>query len=260
MEKAGRLTMIKTFKSLDDMESYYNYKTDMYEFIENGNLISIYLSFDLKTSSGINAMNIMAHNIETSEINASNIMARDIYTLDINANNITANNIYARNIKSGNIFANIIKAKDIKYYAFCCAESKFTCNSIKGERPNSKHCCLDSEIIVNDTKYMVNIYELPDLRETLHVLRNQIENPSISTGLDINEATELESILTATLSIKSNTFTRKELLEHFLKCHVKVTDDTMKFIELSIKHGYFQPVKEEKKEKKNAKRHRKQNR
>lgn len=252
--------MIKTFKSLDDMESYYNYKTDTYEFIENGNLISIYLSFDLKTSSGINAMNIMAHNIETSEINASNIMARDIYTLDINANNITANNIYARNIKSGNIFANIIKAKDIKYYAFCCAESKFTCNSIKGERPHSKHFCLDSEIIVNDTKYMVNIYELPDLRETLHVLRNQIENPSISTGLDINEATELESILTATLSIKSNTFTRKELLEHFLKCHVKVTDDTMKFIELSIKHGYFQPVKEEKKEKKNAKRRRKQNR
>ena len=91
-------TMIKTFKSLEEMESYYNYKTDMYEFIENGNLISIYLSFDLKTTSGINAMNIMAHNIETSEINASNIMARDIYTLDINANNITANNIYARNI------------------------------------------------------------------------------------------------------------------------------------------------------------------
>ena len=252
--------MIKTFKNLEEMESYYNYKTDMYEFIENGNLISIYLSFDLKTTSGINAMNIMAHNIETSEINASNIMARDIYTLDINSNNITANNIYARNIKSGNIFANIIKAKDIKYHAFCCAESKFICNSIKGERPNSKHFCLDSEIIVNDTKYMVNIYELPDLRETLHVLRNQIENFSISKWLDINEATELESILTATLSIKSNTFTRKELLEHFLKCHVKVTDYTMKFIELSIKHGYFKPVKEEKKEKKNAKRRRKQNR
>ena len=252
--------MIKTFKNLEEMESYYNYKTDTYEFIENDMLFSIYISFDLDTSSSIKARNIMAHNIKTSEINASNIMARDIYTLDINANNITANNIYARNIKSGNIFANIIKAKDIKYYAFCCAESKFTCNSIKGEKSNSKHCCLDSEIIVNDTKYMVNIYELPDLRETLHVLRNQIENPSISTGLDINEATELESILTATLSIKSNTFTRKELLEHFLKCHVKVTDDTMKFIELSIKHGYFQPVKEEKKEKKNAKRRRKQNR
>ena len=123
--------MIKIFKNLEEMESYYNYKTDMYEFIENGNLISIYLSFDLKTTSGINAMNIMAHNIETSEINASNIMARDIYTLDINANNITANNIYARNIKSGNIFANIIKAKDIQYHAFCCAESKFICNSIK---------------------------------------------------------------------------------------------------------------------------------
>lgn len=251
--------MIKTFKNLEEMESYYNYKTDMYEFIENGNLISIYLSFDLKTTSGINAMNIMAHNMETSEINASNIMARDIYTLDINANNITANNIYARNIKSGNIFANIIKAKDIKYYAFCCAESKFTCNSIKGERPHSKHFCLDSEIIVNDTKYMVNIYELPDLRETLHVLRNQIENPSISTGLDINEATELESILTAILSI-NQPFNRNELLEHFLKCHVKVTDYTMKFMEFSIKHGYFQPVKEEKKEKKNAKRRRKQNR
>lgn len=252
--------MIKTFKNLEEMESYYNYKTDTYEFIENDMVFSIYISFDLDTSSSIKARNIMAHNIKTSEINASNIMARDIYTLDINANNITANNIYARNIKSGNIFANIIKAKDIQYHAFCCAESKFICNSIKGDKKNSKHCCLDSEIIVNDTKYMVNIYELPDLRETVHVLRNQIENSSISTGLDINEATELESFLTAILSIKSNTFTRKELLEHFLKCHVKVTDDTMKFIEFCIKHGYFQPVKEEKKEKKNAKQRRKQNR
>ena len=250
--------MIKTFKNLEEMESYYNYKTDTYEFIENDMLFSIYISFDLDTSSSIKARNIMAHNIKTSEINASNIMARDIYTLDINANNITANNIYARNIKSGNIFANIIKAKYIQYHAFCCAESKFTCNSIKGEKSNSKHFCLDSEIIVNDTKYMVNIYELPDLRETVHVLRNQIENPSIPTGLDINEATELESILTAILSI-NHPFNRNELLEHFLKCHVKVTDYTMKFIEFSIKHGYFQPVKEEKKEKKNAKRRRKQN-
>lgn len=249
--------MIKIFKNLEEMESYYNYKTDMYEFIKNGNLISIYLYFDLKTTSGINAMNIMAHNIETSEINARNIMVRDIYTLDINANNIIANDIYARNIKARNIYANIIKAKDIKYHAFCCAESKFICNSIKGDKKNSKHYCLDSEIIVNDTKYMVNIYELPDLRETLHVLRNQIENPSI--GLDINEATELESILTAILSI-NQPFTRKELLEHFLKCHVKVTDYAIKFIEFSIKHGYLQPVKEEKKEKKNAKRRRKQNR
>lgn len=251
--------MIKTFKNLEEMESYYNYKTDTYEFIENGNLISIYLSFDLKTTSGINAMNIMAHNIDTSEINARNIMARDIYTLDINSHNISANDIYARNIKANNIYARNIKAKDIQYYAFCCAESKFTCNSIKGEKPNSKHFCLDSEIIVNDTKYTVNIYELPNLRETVHVLRNQIENPSIPTGLDINEATEVESILTAILSI-NQPFTRKELLEHFLKCHVKVTDYTMKFIENSIKHGYFQPVKEEKKEKKNAKRRRKQNR
>lgn len=252
--------MIKTFKNLEEMESYYNYKTDTYEFIENDMVFSIYISFDLDTSSSIKARNIMAHNIKTSEINARNIMARDIYTLDINAHNISANDIYARNIKARNIYARNIKAKDIQYHAFCCSESKFTCNSIKGTRKNSKHFCLDSEIIVNDTKYMVNIYELPDLRETLHVLRNQIENPSISTGLDINEATELESILTATLSIVSNTFTRKELLEHFLKCHVKVTDYTMKFIEFSIKHGYFQPIKEEKKEKKNAKRRRKQNR
>lgn len=248
--------MIKIFKNLEEMESYYNYKTDMYEFIENGNLISIYLYFDLKTTSGINAMNIMAHNIETSEINARNIMVRDIYTLDINANNIIANDIYARNIKARNIYANIIKAKYIQYHAFCCAESKFICNSIKGDKKNSKHYCLDSEIIVNDTKYMVNIYELPDLRETVHVLRNQIENPSI--GLDINEATELESILTAILSI-NQPFNRNELLEHFSKCHVKVTDYAIKFIEFSIKHGYFQTVKEEKKEKKNAKRRRKQN-
>ena len=212
----------------------------------------------------INARDIKAKDIKALDIKAGDIKAKDIKALDIKAGDIKAKDIKAWDIKALDIQAEDIRAENINannilYSSVCYARQKFVCNSIKGERPNSKYFCLDSEIIVNDTKYMVNIYELPDLRETVHVLRNQIENPSISTGLDINEATELESILTAVLSI-NQPFNRNELLEHFLKCHVKVTAYTMKFIEFCIKHGYFQPVKEEKKEKKNAKRCRKQNR
>ena len=135
---------MKIFKSLEEMKPYYNEKTNTYEFIENGCYIDIVIDFDLYITSHIYALNISARNIQARNINAGNINASDIRAWDINAWDINAKNINAWDIKACDINAN-----NIQYNSVCYARSKFICNSIKGTRPNSKHFCLDSEIVIN---------------------------------------------------------------------------------------------------------------
>ena len=108
---------MKTFKNLEEMRPYYNGETNTYEFIENGRPIDIRIDFDL----------YLACNINAKDINAC-----DINAWDINARNIDANKIL--------------------FLAVCFAYKTFVCNSIKGTRINSKHFCLDSEIVIKGDK------------------------------------------------------------------------------------------------------------
>ena len=55
-------------------------------------------------------------------------------------------NINAYNINAYNIDAYDIDANNINYYAVCSAYRSFICNSVEGERYNSKHFCLDGDI------------------------------------------------------------------------------------------------------------------
>ena len=130
---------MKIFKNLGEMKPYYNEKTKTYEFIENRFHIDIVIDFELDINSNIRARNINAKDIQAGDINAWDIKARDIKSCDIKAGDINAGDIQAENINSNNI----------QYNSVCYARSKFVCNSIKGIRPNSKHFCLDSEIVIN---------------------------------------------------------------------------------------------------------------
>ena len=109
------------FNNIKEIEKYYNEDTNTYEFVENCKRLDVKFNFDLK-------------------INA-NIYARDIDAWDINAKNIDAGDINARDID----------AWDIEYYAVCFANESITCKSIKGNRANSKHFCLDGEIKIKES-------------------------------------------------------------------------------------------------------------
>ena len=120
-------TIMEIFKNIEEMKPYYNEKTNTYEFIENGLPIDILINFDLYITSCI-----YARDINACDINACDINAWDINACDIRAENINANNI--------------------RYDSVCYARQKFVCNSIEGIRPNSKHFCLDSEIVIRLSK------------------------------------------------------------------------------------------------------------
>ena len=135
----------RIFKNNDELKALIKKRIDGNKYIDfEGYNIICEFDIDLGGVSLINARNIDARNIEAGNIKAGNIKARNISAWNIDARNIEAGDIKARNIKAGNI-----KAGDIDYYALCFAYESITCKSIEGKRANSKHFCLDGEIIIN---------------------------------------------------------------------------------------------------------------
>ena len=119
--------MIKEFNSLDEIQKYYDEKSNTYIFKENGSYIDLVVfNFDLDVEANIDAGCIDALNI-----NAVNIKAWDVYTRNLDAYNIVAWNIYAWNIS---------------YFAVCFAYDNIKCKSIKGRRENAKHFVLDGKL------------------------------------------------------------------------------------------------------------------
>jgi len=121
------------FNKIEEIKKYFNEDNNTYEFIKNGSKQDVVFNFSLD----IDAKNIDAGDINAWDINAHNINAWNIHAVDINAHNINA----------GDINASDINAVNIHYYAICLAYNNFTCKKIEGTRKNSKHFCLDNEII-----------------------------------------------------------------------------------------------------------------
>lgn len=134
--------MTKVFNSLEEIQKYYDEKSNTYIFKENGDYIDlIVFNFDLDIDANIDAWCIDALNVS-----AANIKAYDIDTRDLHALNIDAWDIYAWDIEACNIAAENIKARNISYFAVCFAYDNIKCKSIKGSRENSKHFVLDGKL------------------------------------------------------------------------------------------------------------------
>ena len=138
--------MTKEFNSLDEIQKYYDVKSNTYIFKEDGKYIDLVVfKFDLDTSANIDAGSIDGLNIW-----AKNIRACDIDTKDLNTINIEAWDIYARDIYACNIEADNIKARNISYFAVCFAYDNIKCKSIQGERENAKHFVLDGKLEIEE--------------------------------------------------------------------------------------------------------------
>ena len=75
------------------------------------------------------------------------------------------------------VFANI-KAWDIKYYAFCISYNSIECVTIKGERNNSFHKCLDGKLIIKEKKHTIIIdgKEIELSKESFKALKESLNN------------------------------------------------------------------------------------
>ena len=155
--------IVKEINNLDEIQKYYDYKTNTYVFKEDNEYIDLVVfNFDLHINANINAFNIKAYDINVCDINASDINAFTIYAFDIIAHNINAYNINARDIKAcsiescdinaDDICACNINANDINYFAVCFAYENIKCKSIKGRRENAEHFVLDGKLEVKNNE------------------------------------------------------------------------------------------------------------
>lgn len=139
--------IIREFNSLEEIQKYYDERTDTYIFKEDGKWIDLVIfAFDLKVEANIHARDIKAYNIVVWNINALNIEAFEINASNIQCEDINAFNITALSINAGDIDANEIKARDISYWGVCFAYKNIICTSIKGRKENHKHFVLDGSI------------------------------------------------------------------------------------------------------------------
>ena len=129
--------MTKEFSSLDEIQKYYDEKSNTYIFKEDGKYIDfVIFNFDLNIDANIDAMAINARDITALNIDASDInVVYNIKACNINADNISADNIIATNII---------------YYMVCFAYNNIKCNSIKGRRKNSKHFVFDGKLEIEN--------------------------------------------------------------------------------------------------------------
>ena len=124
--------MTKEFNNLEEIQKYYNKKTNTYIFKENGEYIEfVIFHFNLDVDANIDAFTIIGRDITALNIEASDIIACDIKVKDIYADNIEADNI---------------KATDIVYLAVCFAYNTIKCKSITGRYCNAKHFVLDGKL------------------------------------------------------------------------------------------------------------------
>ena len=138
--------MTKEFNSLEEIEEYYDEKSNTYIFKEDEDYIDLVVfNFNLNIQA-----NIEAGCIDGLNICAGDIRAWDIDTKDLNVINIEAWDIYARDIYACNIAAENIKARNISYFAVCFACDNIKCKSIKGRRENAKHFVLDGKLEIED--------------------------------------------------------------------------------------------------------------
>ena len=136
--------MIKEFNSLEEIQKYYNEKTNTYVFKEDRDLIIF--NFDLNIKSNIECRNIIGKNITAYDIDACDIIALNINARNILAFDINALNINACDINACDIIASTIVANNISYFEKCISFFCIKCKSIKGRRPNAKHFVLDGKL------------------------------------------------------------------------------------------------------------------
>lgn len=115
--------IIREFYDLEELEDYYDEKSNTYIINENDVpfIDLVVFGFDLNVKA----------NIRT----CGDIRAENIDVLDIKASNIEAENINAENID---------------YYAVCFAYGNIKCKSIQGRVENAKHFVLDGTLEVQE--------------------------------------------------------------------------------------------------------------
>ena len=90
-----------------------------------------------------------------SDIKDGLLKVDDDVKIECNINikaHIICRNLNCRNLDCRDLNCMDLDCRNLSYYAVAFAYESFKCKSIEGRRNNSKHFCLDSEVIITGGK------------------------------------------------------------------------------------------------------------
>ena len=82
------------------------------------------------------------------DLNCKNLDCRDLNCWDLNCGDLNCRDLNCWDLNCKNLNCWSLKAKNVSYYGVAFAYHSMEVESIKGRRDNSKHFCLDGEIIL----------------------------------------------------------------------------------------------------------------
>ena len=82
--------------------------------------------------------NLDCWDLDCMDLNCGDLNCMDLNCMDLDCKDLNCMDLNCRDLHCG----------DLSYYAVAFAYESFKCKSIEGRRNNSKHFCLDSEVII----------------------------------------------------------------------------------------------------------------
>jgi hypothetical protein len=82
----------------------------------------------------------------------ASIICQNLNCWDLNCEDLDCGDLNCQNLNCWDLNCQNLDCGDLDYYAIAVAYYKSKCESVKGRRSNSKHFCLDSEVIITGDK------------------------------------------------------------------------------------------------------------
>jgi len=96
----------------------------------------------IECNININA-SIICWNLDCMNLNCGNLNC-----WNLNCWNLDCRDLNCRNLDCRDLNCMDLHCRNLSYYAVAFAYESFKCKSVVGRRNNSKHFCLDSEVII----------------------------------------------------------------------------------------------------------------
>ena len=104
---------------------------------------------DVKIECNINInASIICWNLDCGYLYCQNLDCWDLDCMDLDCGDLNCGDLNCMDLNCGDLNCKDLNCGDLSYYAIAVAYYKFKCKSVVGRRNNSKHFCLDSEVII----------------------------------------------------------------------------------------------------------------
>ena len=128
----------------------YKTQQEVESDIKDG-LLRVNDNVKIECNISINA-SIICWDLDCGDLDCWDLDCGDLNCGDLNCMDLNCMDLDCKDLNCMDLNCRDLNCMDLSYYAIAVAYYKFKCKSVVGRRNNSKHFCLDSEVIITGGK------------------------------------------------------------------------------------------------------------